>query len=332
MKAIDVHCHIVPADFPPAPPSCLRWPSMDHRGQGQAAVTIAGKEFRLVNSRCWDTKRRITDMNADELGIQVLSPMPELLSYWFDAKDTLALARHVNRAISEMIAAAPDRFAGVGMVPLQDPELAAKELAVLRSDYGLAGVEIGSSINGRPPGDPLFDVFFAEAERLEMSVFVHALHPAATERIVGSELLAALIAFPTDVGLAAASMITGGARQKFPKLRLGFSHGGGTLPAFLPQLQSGWERLRVLKDGFASPTDTARSFYYDNVVFDGRLMRYLIDTFGRTQIFIGSDYPFAGGQQNSAKMFDALGLSPDELSALRCSNAERFLNLRAAAS
>jgi aminocarboxymuconate-semialdehyde decarboxylase len=327
MKAIDVHCHVVPAEFPAAPATCARWPQMDHRANNQAGVMIAGKEFRLVDSRCWDTARRLADMNGEEVGMQVLSPMPELLSYWFEPKDGLALSRHVNRAISEMIRKAPDRFAGLGMVPLQDPDLATKELAVLRSEYGLSGVEIGSNILGRPPGDPSFDAFFAEAERLDLAVFVHALHPAATDRIVGPAQLVAFIGFPADVGFAAASCITTGMLTKYPRLRIAFSPGGGTLASFLPRLQTGWSKAPALQAGFAAPVETARRFYYDNVVFDRTLLRHIIEYFGDTQIFVGSDYPFAGGQQDSAKMFDGLGFTQDQMDALRGGNATRFLKL-----
>lgn len=125
------------------------------------------------------------------------------------------------------------------MVPLQDPELACTELGKLRAEYGLVGVEIGSNINGKSPGDPFFDAFFAEAERLDLAIFVHALHPSVAGRLVGPALLGAYVGYPTDIGLAAASVITGRVIEKFPKLRIGFSHGGGTLASFLPRLELG---------------------------------------------------------------------------------------------
>jgi aminocarboxymuconate-semialdehyde decarboxylase len=329
MKVIDVHCHIVPADFPAAPPSCgaQEWPRMDHRADRQAAVMVGGKEFRVVDSRCWDTARRIADMNAEEVGLQAISPMPELLSYWIDAEATLAMARHVNRTIAEMTHRAPDRFVGLGMVPLQDPDLAAKELGAFRANYDLVGVEIGSNINGRSPGDPFFDPFFSEAERLGLAIFVHALHPTMTDRLVGPQLVAPYVAFPTEIGLAAASIITGRSLEKFPKLRIGFSHGGGSLAAFRPRLQSGWQKVPALSRAFASPVETARRLYYDNIVFDRRLLRHLIDVFGDTQIFVGSDYPFTAGQTDSAQMFAGLDLSNDQLAALRGGNAARFLRI-----
>ena len=70
MNAIDVHCHVVPAEFPALPPSCLsdKWPSMDHRDNRQAMVMSGKREFRLVDSRCWDPERRAEDMDAQVVG------------------------------------------------------------------------------------------------------------------------------------------------------------------------------------------------------------------------------------------------------------------------
>ncbi len=327
MKVVDVHCHVVPSEFPAAPPSCGQWPRMDHRGDRQAMVMIGKKEFRLVDSRCWDIERRIADMDGEDVGMQALSPMPELLSYWIDAKEALLLSQSINQAIARMIRTAPDRFVGLGMVPLQDPELACTELGKLRAEYGLVGVEIGSNINGKSPGDPFFDAFFAEAERLDLAIFVHALHPSVAGRLVGPALLGAYVGYPTDIGLAAASVITGRVIEKFPKLRIGFSHGGGTLASFLPRLESGWQKVSALSKSFASPAATAQRLYYDNIVFDPRLLKHLIEVFGASQIFVGSDYPFTAGQEKSAQLFAGLGLSAEQLSALRGGNACRFLNI-----
>lgn len=333
MKVIDVHCHIVPADFPGTPSSCApeKWPRMEDRANGQRAMMVGGREMRVVDNRAWEAARRIADMNGEDVGMQAVSPMPEILSYWIDAPSALVMARYMNRTIAELVHSAPDRFVGLGMVPLQDPELAAKELAALRRDFGLVGIEIGSNIDGKSPGDAFFDPFYAEAERLGLAIFVHALHPTMTDRLTGPPMVAPYIAFPTDIGLAGASLITGRVLEKFPKLRIGLSHGGGTLAMFLPRLESGWQKLSALKNAFASPLQAARQLYYDNVVFDKGLLRYLIEAYGDTQIFVGSDYPFTAGQKDSATMFDGIGLIPAQIERLRGGNAARFLNLQNAA-
>jgi aminocarboxymuconate-semialdehyde decarboxylase len=327
MPVIDVHNHVVPEGFPESPPSCCeKWPSMKLRPDGKSVVMFGAKEFRVLDSRCWDVARRTADMDKEQIDVQALSPMPELLSYWMSADDAVAVGRHANGLIGEMVAKAPRRFVGLGMVPMQDPQLAAKELSALRS-AGFAGVEIGSNINGKPPGDPFFDPFFAEAERLDMAVFVHALHPVGTDRVVGPHRLVTYLNFPVDTGFAVASMITGRTLEKFPKLRVAFSHGGGTFAAILPRLAMGWNGNAELQKSFAEPVKTARRFYYDNLIYDIDLLRHLLKVFGSSQIFLGTDYPFDARQKFPVEFLDQLGLGAPEADALRGGNAAAFLNL-----
>ena len=324
---IDVHSHIVPADFPMAPEHCCdHWPHMVHHQGDDASIMIGAREFRQIDNRSWHMPRRLADMDAEQVAMQALSPMPELLSYWLDAADTLALGRHVNGAIAAMIAAQPARFAGLGMVPLQDVALAARELSRLKAD-GLHGVEIGSNILGKAPGDPQFDAFYAEAERLDMAIFVHALHPLGNDRLVGPKPLEAFISFPSDTGFAAASFITGGTLKKFPKLRVAFSHGGGTLASILPRLHHGWTLAPPLHSAFDSPLEAARRMFYDNVVFDPATLRHIIAMFGETQIFAGSDYPYAAGQSFPGRPFADLDLSDAATDQLMRGNALRFLGM-----
>src|SRR5690606_14385549 len=189
----------------------------------------------------WDVGRRIEDMDRDGVSVQVLSPMPELLSYWLDLEAAKVVCTHSNAQIAEMMAAAPTRFMGLGAVPLQDPEAAANMLPQLQNDFGFKGVEIGSNIDGRMLGDPCFDVFWRAAEDLGMAVFVHALHPVAVKSIGASPLYNAFAGFPIDVAMAAASLIISGTLTRFPKLRIGFSHGGGALGSILGRLDKGWD-------------------------------------------------------------------------------------------
>ena len=78
------------------------------------SVMIDGKNFRTVTDECWDIERRQEAMARMEIARQVLSPMPELLSYWLPLEDALPLTRHVNDTIAAMVARAPDKFIGLG--------------------------------------------------------------------------------------------------------------------------------------------------------------------------------------------------------------------------
>lgn len=328
-RAIDIHNHVVPADIPPyaGKHGGNRWPQMAPCDARHKNVMIDGKNFRTVSDQCWDVARRIEVMDTTGIGVQVLSPMPELLSYWFPAKDAVVFSRVVNGAIAGMMARAPTRFAGLGMVPLQDPELAARELERLMQD-GFRGVEIGTNVNGVAIGDPRFEPFFAAAERLGAAIFVHALHPASLERIVGPPRLVPFVAFPGETNFAICSLITGGTLEKHPKLRLAFSHGGGTFAIVLPRLAQGWTISPALREIIkVNPRETARRLYYDTLVFEAKTIGFLIDMFGMSQLCVGSDFPFDGGDKEPLREIAKLALGAADLAALHENNAKRFLGL-----
>src|SRR5207249_3269444 len=120
-----------------------------------------------------DINEAFRAMKAHGADVEVISPMPELCAYWFTPGDALDFCRYTNEAVARMCAAVPGRFIGLGIVPLQDPELAAKELAHIKS-LGFPGIELGSNVNGKSLGMPEFQTFFQEAQRLGVSIFVHA--------------------------------------------------------------------------------------------------------------------------------------------------------------
>src|SRR5215211_4145879 len=202
---IDMHAHVVPHDFPSSGDraSAQRWPSMDHFEAGQAKVMIAGENFRTVHSGNWDIERRLRDMEASGVDAEAISPMPELLSYWFTPEDGLAMCRHLNDFIADLCSKAPGRLYGLGTVPLQEPDLAARELGQIKS-LGLHGIEIGSNVLGHSLGEERFSGFFQEAQDLGVPVFVHALHPTFMDRL--PERLDNAIGFPTETGLTIASL------------------------------------------------------------------------------------------------------------------------------
>jgi aminocarboxymuconate-semialdehyde decarboxylase len=259
-----------------------------------AHVMISGKVYRTVSDKCWDVPKRVADMEEMGLSLQAVSPMPELLSYWMPAGDAAELLRYINDQTAEMVAASDGRLVGLGAVPLQDLDLAAAELHRVKEELGFSGIEIGSNVNGVPVGHPSLDPFFAEVERLNMAVFVHALRPVGMERLVGPKNLQQVLAYPTDVGLAAASVICSNLMLRRPRLRIAFSHGGGTLASLLPRLEQGWKVFPAVHEAVsASPSEQARLLYYDALVFDTPMLRHLVAQFGDDRVMVGTDYPFA---------------------------------------
>lgn len=326
--AIDVHTHIVPALIPPyiGVRHDVPWPSLDHHRSCCARVMISGKPFREIEDSSWNVDRRSADMSGMGITTQILSPMPELLSYWMEAEDTKQLGRHINGAIAEMVSSAPDRFRGLGMVPLQSPDLAAAELDHVMRELGLDGVEIGTNIGGRPIGDPMFEPFFAAAEAAGALIFVHPLRAAGRDQLVGPAGLEQVVAFPCETALAIASLITGGMLHRHSRLKLVFSHGGGAFAQVLPRLQHAWTFLPALREATgAAPIELARRLHFDSLVYSPLALRFLVDSFGTSQIVLGTDYPYIILDKTPLASAAALNLATKDHDAICHGNLARLL-------
>ena len=327
---IDMHTHIVPKDFPflADRPSGDAFPSMAPKDDERSTIMIGGEEYRTVRDVCWDAPKRAAEMGSQGTDKQVLSPLPELLMYHLDPKDGADLARHLNETIAGMVAAEPERFYGLGSVPMQDVELAVAELGVIK-ELGLHGVEIRSNIEGRSLGEERFRPFFNEAAALDLAVFPHANRPTFADRLahIPPIVADAPLGFPIESGLAGASIIWSGLLEELPDLRICISHGGGVLMQLLARSDDNWRtREPVRKLLPKAPMEYASMLYYDDITFGTAPLRYLIDHVGASQVMIGSDWQGTGPKTPSPEEeFDSLGLSPEERELIGWKNALRYL-------
>ena len=215
--------------------------------------------------------------------------------------------------------------------------MAAAELTEV-AKAGLAGVEIASNINGVSLHDPRFDGFFAECERLGSAIFVHGL-PAPSDRLPGPAV--ATFGVGVEGALAATAIINGGVADKYPGLKIAFSHAAGGFPLMLTRAQWFWGRTwneepppppdqRPGAEPWAAehgPIELARRFYYDSLVFDRRAIRYLIDMLGADRLLVGSDFPAMPREEPCAKTLRSMGLSDAELGDILWHNCFRFLGV-----
>jgi aminocarboxymuconate-semialdehyde decarboxylase len=316
---IDIHTHVVPARLVADDARDRRWPSVELSASDSAAVMIGGKVFRKIDSRSWDVERRLSDMVEDGTDMQVLSPMPELLSHWLPADDAEYLADLMNEQIAAMIAQAPRNFAGIGMVCAQDVPRAVRQLEKVKA-LGFGAIEIGTHINGVALGSETLEPLYAAAESLDLGIFIHPLHPAGLERIGAGPELAATAAFPLETALAAVSLLAAGVTERFPRLKILLSHGGGALPWILPRMDFGWS-IGLQGKMKALPSTAARQFWYDTILYDPASLRFLSDAVGTDHIVVGSDYPFTIRQKRPGEF--AKGALGDD--AALADNALNFL-------
>ena len=334
----DAHAHVIPGSFPEtAPPGCdpADWPRMS-AGDDAGTRLLTSGALRFTARDVWfDAERRLAASAASGVDAEVASPFPPLLNYRLAPGPGLDLARWVNEYIAGLAAAAPGRIYGLGTVPLQDPDLAAGELALI-AKAGLAGVEIASNVGGRSLAEDRFLGFFSEAERLSVPVFVHAM-PVASDRLPGPAT--ATFGVGVDGSLAAAAIVTGGVADRYPGLRLAFSHGAGGFPLMLTRAQWFWGRTWNEEPpgergpeaapwaAATGPAELARRFYYDTLVFDRRAIRYLIDMLGADRLLVGSDFPAMPREEPAGRTLRSMDLPAGELDDITWHNCFRFLGI-----
>ncbi len=329
---VDAHAHLLPYDYPADAPECF--PRMEAVDDSTDRVLVFGPTRFRARDVFFAAERRLAAQDASGVDAEILTPMPPLLRYDLPVPDGLALARHVNEFTAELCSFDPSRLIGLGMVPLQDPDSAAGDLTAV-ADLGLAGVEIASNVLGASIGDERFLPFFAEAARLGLAIFVHAM-PAATDRLPRSAMGTYVVGL--EGAMAAASLITGGTAAKCPDLRIAFSHAAGGFPLMLPRAQYFWsgswneepkvpERAVMTDDG-PSPIEYARRFYYDSLVFDRRALRFLVDFLGPDRLLIGSDFPAMPREDPAGRTLRSLGLPSAALEDITWNNAFRWLAIK----
>lgn len=328
---VDMHAHVIPGH-------------LDAVGDGRHGPHIGpceddphtrllendrGMQFKARDA-FYSAERRLEEMDSSGVDAEVVSPMPPLLDYTLAGDAGLELSRRVNEFIAELTRTDPDRLLGMGMLPMQAPDLAVAELAAVR-DQGLVAVEITSNVLGRSLHEPEFADFWAEVERLEMPVFVHGMPGDLGGRIPQGLVAVAGFAVGADCALAATSIIAGGVAERHPELRLAFSHGAGGFPGMLPRANFFWgktwnEEPSDTGEGI-SPAELAKRFYYDGLVMDRRTLRHLIKMMGHTQVLVGSDFPAMDRERPCGRTLRSLEL-PDEVQEnITWHNTFRFLGI-----
>lgn len=330
MAIIDFHAHIVPREYPVCPPGIVEpaWPRMEVVDDRSSRMVIDGRQFRVFESFYWDAGQRIEQMDQHGIDLEVLSPLPELLSYWLDADAAVVLTDFMNAFIGDMVCHAPDRFQGLGAVALQDPARAVRQLESLQREYGLKGVHIGTHVNGLSLADESFLPFFAAAEDLGLVVFVHGIKPGGLNRMLGSPLMAPVLGVPHETTMAIGSLIMADILGKFPGLKLVFAHGGGGIGAVLDRFDLVWKKFKVMRvNGDIPPIEYARRFYYDTVTFGPEYLGYLVSRLGAEHFVAGTDGPTEIGQTDLPGFLTCAGLSDGERDMIMHKNAAGLLAL-----
>ncbi len=330
MPLIDVHTHILSREYADllARHGGHRY-SLAKDAEGRTVVMRAGARFMTFTEPMFDPELRLRAM--DEVGVVI-----ELLSYtcpnayWAEGALAAEVARVMNDHLADVCARWPDRFRGLGSVPLQDVDLALKELERAVDRLGMVGLIILANVNDTPLDDPRFEPFWAALDERRLPVLLHPTVPPGVEAMGMDRYgLIPAIGFMLDTTLAVTRMIFAGVFERYPRWPLIVSHAGATLPFIASRLD---QCHRFIPDARARiskrPSEYLKALYYDTVSYDVEALLLAYRLAGPGHLLYGTDYPHnIGDMPGCAERISALPIPEPEKDLIRSGNARRLFRL-----
>jgi aminocarboxymuconate-semialdehyde decarboxylase len=292
------------------------------------AASIEANQAQIT--RVWpqltDVRRRLADLDAIGVDIQVVGPMP-MHRYWAEPALAARLTTVINESVAAHCALGAGRLVGLGTVPLQHPDLAVRELTRAVGALGLTGISVSTSVDGRELADRAFDPVWEAAADLGAVVFIHPWGCSLGSRL-GANFLGNTFGQPAETALALSHLIFGGTLDRHPGLKILAAHGGGFLPTSIGRSDHAWANRPDARGCENPPSEYLRRLWYDALVYTPRALSHLVEVVGSDKVVLGTDYPFDMGVTDPVERAAAAGLPAADLTAILSGNAAALFMLR----
>lgn len=298
-----------------------------HTYQSAETAAVNAKQDGDLKSRLTFFDERLKDLDAMGVDMQAIKPPPGQCYYTLPVDAAVKAAQIVNDGLAEFVARKPDRFVGLGTVPLNDGAEAAKELERAVTTLGFKGVQILTNVAGREISEPAYAPFWKKAEELGALVVIHPngfTHGECFRRFYFNNV----IGNPLETTIALHNLIFDGVLERHPNLKILAVHGGGYLGAYWGRIDHVWGARSDTHTLPKPPTHYLKKIYFDTVVFSYKQLATLVETYGADHVVMGTDYPFdmadydPVGHVASVEGFDAATIA-----AVAGGNAKRLLGL-----
>jgi aminocarboxymuconate-semialdehyde decarboxylase len=271
----------------------------------------------------------IENLDATKVDVMAVSPAPFLFFYYLEGAVGYDACQIQNDAIARAVAQYPDRLVGLGIVPLQEINLAVKELERIAGELKFPGIEISSNVNGVYLGEDRFWPFWEAVEALDLFVFVHPDQPSIGNEKLKEYYLINLVGNPIETTRSIADVVFGGVLEAYPKLKICFAHAGGTVPYIRGRFEHGYHvRTEPKAKINRPPSEYIKLLYFDTITHWEPALEFLVDTVGADKVVVGSDYPFDMGPAEPVRFVEGTpGISAADKKKILGENAAKLLKL-----
>jgi len=328
---IDVHAHYIPPQLLAAIKSKgsdigVRLVPSD--GPQRALQFDYGFKVRPFFPRLVEpVPQRLAWLDEQEIDLQIVGTWPDIFGYGLPSEACVAWHRMLNDTLAEWCSENAKRFSWVSSVPLTNAEASAAELE--RSvGIGAIGVIISSNVENTNLGELSLDSFWRKAEALGVPVLVHPVLVGPAPR-AAKFALAQIAQYTFDTTLGIGSLLMSGVLDRFPRLKLLLSHGGGAYPYLAGRFDIMHQRMDRQSQGDVAaraPSDYASRMAYDSIVHAPKVLQFLIDVVGLDNVLLGTDYSFPPADMEPLTMLRKSGLSRADIKAIADANPRRLFN------
>jgi len=257
--------------------------------EGSVSETFRQAGYEIT-AREWNAFLDLSDIEGT-----VLYPTLGLrLGLLRDADWAVALGRAYNDWMHATFTRDNRRIRAVAVLPVQDPQRAALELRRAVTELGAVGGLIVAAQRRVAFGDPLYDPLYAEAERLNVPVAIHAGGPGNRFEMFDRAIESRCVGHPTSLVIELTSMMFGGVFDRFPTLRCSFMEGGIAWLLFLRErMHEAYEQWAVQAPALRRDPDEhltgGRLFFHCEA--DERIIPYAVQVLGEDALLYASDFP-----------------------------------------
>jgi predicted TIM-barrel fold metal-dependent hydrolase len=283
-----------------------------------------------------DARLRLMDQHGMEM--MLLSLNAPTVQAMPDTRQAEAVARRANDYLAEQVARRPDRFQGLAALPMQDPDLAARELQRCVKELGFRGALVNGFSQAEKADALYYDLkqywpFWAEVEKLDVPFYLHPRNPLPHMAPIYDGhpwLLGPTWAFAQETAVHALRLMASGLFDQYPRLAIILGHMGEGLPYNMWRIdnRNAWVKAPPRYPAKKKLAEYFQANFYLTTSGNFRTQT-LIDAMleiGADRILFSTDWPFEN-VDHAADWFDAASISEADRLKIGRTNALALFKL-----
>jgi predicted TIM-barrel fold metal-dependent hydrolase len=284
--------------------------------------------------------RRLELMDEHGIEMMLLSLNAPAVQAIPDTERAHDIARRANDFLAEQVAKRPDRFQALAALPMQDPDLASRELQRCVNDFGFKGALVNGFSQITDPNSavyydlPQYWPFWGEVEKLDVPFYLHPRNPLPSMAQIYDGhpwLLGPTWAFAQETAVHALRLMASGLFDKYPSLTIILGHMGEGLPYNMWRVdnRNGWVKAPPRYPASKKLAEYFQANFYLTTSGNFRTQT-LIDAMlelGADRILFSTDWPFEN-IDHAADWFDAAAISESDRRKIGRDNSVRLFKLK----